>query len=375
MGPKNLWIAQNRSERWCFTVPIDAVGIYGKMVELAANKEVVHFIAGSEQGQQTGYRHYQAFVQFVNKKSRNQVKDLLVAEAHLEIAKGSLQDNIKYCSKEGNVQWAVGVTDAREQKRKKKQQNDELWLQILKDAREIDQEQFVERHPKEWVLRRAAIERLMLDSAGEKARKWNGNLQEKNVWIWGPTGTGKSKWANNQAPPGYLLKKNVNKWWCGYNPVKNRVVVIDDYPSIGSGGNCLVHHMKLWADRYPFQGEVKGSTVLVQPGRFCLIITSNFEINQCFNNPEDIAAIERRFHVIQMTKHNAQLIQVMKVNLRKLQGGTEYMENEEENFDWFFDAFKHENEVREAREESMQLREQEEDEEGQQGAGEVEEEW
>jgi hypothetical protein len=254
------------------------------------------------------------------------------------------------------VQWCVGVSDKVNQKQKRKEEADEAWQQILKDADQLDQEQFIQRHPREWVLRRAAIERLMLDSAGKKSKKWNGNLGDKNVWIWGPTGTGKSRWANRQAPPGYLLKKNVHKW-CGYNPVNHRCVIIDDYPSLTSGGNCLVHHVKLWADRFPFQGEIKGSTILVQPGRFCLIITSNFQIKQCFSNEEDIAAIERRFHSIEMTKQNAAIIEAMKVNLRKLQGGTEYEEREDENFDWFFDAFRHKQEVEEAQEEAMQLSE------------------
>jgi hypothetical protein len=64
------------------------------MVDLAGNKEVIYFIAETETGQQTGYNHYQAFVQFLNKKTLNQVKQMLVPEAHLEIAKGTLKQNI-----------------------------------------------------------------------------------------------------------------------------------------------------------------------------------------------------------------------------------------------------------------------------------------
>jgi hypothetical protein len=357
---KPIWASAQRSERWCFTIPMDAVNSYKQLVALAEHKELLYLIVGEEEGEESGYKHYQGFAQFINRKTFKQIKDMLVPEAHIEVAKGTLAQNTQYCSKQGKIRWSVGIEDKQERKKKIQKENNEIWLRVLKDAQSLNQEEFIEKHPREWVLRRAAIERLMLDSAGNSARKWNGKLREKNLWIWGPTSTGKSRWANCQAPPGYLLKKNVNKWWCGYNPVKHRCVVIDDYPSINSGGNCLVHHMKLWADRYPFQGEVKGSTILVQPGRFCFIVTSNFQINECFSNPEDVAAIERRFKTVEMTKSNAALITATRVDMKILQGGTNYQEEEEENFDWFWDAFRHEEEVRNANEEAMTISEQEE---------------
>ena len=76
----------------------------------------------------------------------------------------------------------------------------------------------------------------------------------------------------------------------------------------------LVQYIKIWGDRYPFEGECKGSHVLVEPGRFLFVITSNYPMDQCFIAEEDKAAIHRRFREIEMTKENAPLILSTQIN-------------------------------------------------------------
>ena len=62
--------------------------------------------------------------------------------------------------------------------------------------------------------------------------------------------------------------------------------------------------MKIWGDRYPFVGECKGSHQMIEPGRFFLIITSNYAIDDCFQTEEDKEAIHRRFRELEMTPDN-----------------------------------------------------------------------
>ena len=47
--------------------------------------------------------------------------------------------------------------------------------------------------------------------------------------------------------------------------------------------------------------ECKGSSMVVEPGRFFLIVTSNFPIEACFENQEDVRAIKRRFREREVT--------------------------------------------------------------------------
>jgi hypothetical protein len=47
----------------------------------------------------------------------------------------------------------------------------------------------------------------------------------------------------------------------------------------------LGHYLKIWADKYPCTGEIKGATVQLKHHRF--IVTSNKDIDDLFNKPED----------------------------------------------------------------------------------------
>ena len=126
----------------------------------------------------------------------------------------------------------------------------------------------------------------------KKLDTMNGDLE--NEWLWGPPGTGKTRTAWNENPILYI--KPINKWWDGY---KNEpAVLLDDWDP---KHEVLVSHLKIWSDRYPFRCECKGTSMMARPKK--IIVTSNYHPRECFQNPQDIAAIERRFKII----HFAQL--------------------------------------------------------------------
>jgi hypothetical protein len=103
-------------------------------------------------------------------------------------------------------------------------------------------------------------------------------------------------------------KKNRNKWWDGFRSARTGKVIIEDYPRMPMG-DCLQHHMNLWGDRYPFTAEIKGSAMVIEPGKFFLIVTSHFPIERCFSSTEDVAALKRRFWEVEMTPDNKKLIE------------------------------------------------------------------
>jgi len=111
----------------------------------------------------------------------------------------------------------------------------------------------------------------------------------RGIWIWGPTGTGKSHLVRQEEPD--LFLKAQNKWWDGY--INQQAVLIDDLDS-----DCLDHYLKIWADKYSCTGEVKGGHVQLCYQRF--YVTSNFSIEELFKNKPEVTidAIKRRFKVI-----------------------------------------------------------------------------
>lgn len=124
-------------------------------------------------------------------------------------------------------------------------------------------------------------------------REYRGRLKSKNLWIWGLPRTGKSYWAKHFLPkPKYeIFIKHPNKWWDGYTGQK--IVLIEDLDK--KQCEYLAYYIKNWADRTPFVGDVKGSSVNVVPADYHLIVTSNYSIEECFERKRDADAIKERF--------------------------------------------------------------------------------
>lgn len=251
--------------------------------------------------------HIQGYFHFKKSRRLNYIKRRL-PRAHIEVAKADWRFNFIYCSKEGKVFAIKGhtVEEARKSKEKCKK------IEIIADAKKMNPTEFENAHPEEWYNNREKVMRVMIESAAQKCIPWDGELKKKNIWIWGEPGVGKSKWANNLMPMENMYKKNFNKWWDGYNLFECKLVILEDYPA-APAGNALCQHMKIWGDRYQFIGECKGSHTIIEPGRFFMIITSNYSIEQCFQNPDDIEAIKRRFDEIHMTTQNKVMIGTMKL--------------------------------------------------------------
>ena len=275
---------------WCFTINNYTADDFENVKNLIEN-EAEKGIAEEEHINGEGTPHIQGYIYFKNARWFNAVKELLRRRAHIEPAMGNPKQNFEYCSKEGKVFIKKGEPGPTKRP----------FLEMWHDMKEMEFNDFEEKYPNEVYLRREKVMQVMIDKAMAKVKEYNGNLQEKNWWIWGEPGVGKSRWAASNGEYAEIYKKNCNKWWDGYNIMKTKIVILEDYPCAPQG-NMLVQHMKIWGDRYPFQGECKGSHIMVEPARFFLIVTSNYSIDECFINEEDKKAIKRRFKEVQMVK-------------------------------------------------------------------------
>lgn len=73
----------------------------------------------------------------------------------------------------------------------------------------------------------------------------------RSQWHYGPTGTGKSHHCRTTYGESLFIKSN-DIWWDGYEGQEN--VLIEELGPRQIAG----HHIKIWADHYPFKAAIKG---------------------------------------------------------------------------------------------------------------------
>lgn len=98
----------------------------------------------------------------------------------------------------------------------------------------------------------------------------------KGVWLHGATGTGKSSLVFKKfGIENVYMKDPTTKWWDGFDPLRHKVILIDDYPNTepkdGLKHVDLLHILQ----PFPFQGQTKGGFA-PQLGNQKIYITSNF---------------------------------------------------------------------------------------------------
>lgn len=264
-----------KNRKWCFTINNYTEE---ELNHIKEGDEYRYVIIGKEVGE-GGTPHLQGFIVFNNHRRLNSVKSVVGARAHLEIARGSVEQNVRYCSKEGDyLESGERPASQAEKGAANKRRYEDAWNAASEgNLDEIDADLRIRHY--------STLKRIRMDKIAER------NLEDTldtMDWYCGPSGTGKSRKARTENPDAYL--KMCNKWWDSY--IDQEVVLIEDFDVKHA---VLVHHLKIWADRYPYLAEIKGGSVKIRPRK--IIVTSNYHPSEIWTENSDLEPILRRFHV------------------------------------------------------------------------------
>lgn len=264
-----------KSRGWCFTIN-NPTGLDNEGLEKLSECSD-YLVYGRETGDQ-GTFHYQGYVRFKHPVRVNRVKECL-PRAHIEFQKGTAHQAAEYCKKDGDFREWGNPPKGRGSGTK------EMWINIINWAESGELEKIKTEYPHVYFLHFSRLIGFRRRSLGTMS----GDLH--NEWWVGATGTGKSRTLWEMYPGHY--PKGINKWWDGYED--EEVVAIEEmHPE---AGKFLGHFIKIWADRYPFNAEVKGSTLKkIRPKK--VIILSNYTIDECFEKAQDRDPIKRRFKTV-----------------------------------------------------------------------------
>ena len=233
-----------------------------------------YIVYGKEVGKE-GTPHLQGTLVFANARALAAVIKLLPG-CHVEICRDVLA-SIEYCKKEGEFTERGDPPATQKDKGEKEQQR---WTDIRLAAEEGRDDDI----PADVRFRQyKAVEHFR--SIGSKRRLLS-DTDAQHLWYYGDSGTGKSRKAREENPRAYL--KMCNKWWDGYDD--EEVVLIEDFDEVHS---VLAHHLKIWADRYPFLAEIKGGAKKIRPHQ--IIVTSNYPPEEIWTKRADLEPILRRF--------------------------------------------------------------------------------
>jgi len=260
--------------RWCYTL-----NNYTEEEEQALNScDSAYHIVGKEIGE-NGTPHLQGYFVFKTMKRLAALKKIS-DRAHWELAKGTTEQNVVYCSKDLNF---VETGSKPKTPKEVGEEQHERWLDVIRAAKEGTCD---EEYPKEYIMYNGTVSRLY-EASVQIIDTYTGH------WRCGPPGTGKSRQARADYPG--LYDKLLNKWWDQY--VDEEVVLIDDIDTTHTNMGLF---LKRYADHYPFRAEFKGGSKIIRPK--IIIVTSNYSIEEIFGFGSEMSkAIERRYQVRNFT--------------------------------------------------------------------------
>lgn len=231
-------------------------------------------VVGKEVAPTTGMKHLQGYV-VMDSNHRLAAMKKLSPTCHWEVARGSHEQNRKYCVKDEDYFETGEMPKARGESEK------DRW----EVARDCAKRGALDDIPADIYLR---YYRTVKEIKKDHMARPSDEVDTTGVWYYGEPGVGKSHLAREKYPNAYM--KMQNKWWDGYQDEEN--VILDDFDSKELG-----HLLKIWADKYAFLAETKGGALFIRPKT--IVITSNYKPDDLWSDAM-LAAVKRRFKIVHL---------------------------------------------------------------------------
>ena len=308
-----------RAKHWCFTwnnYPDNYEKIFSQLND---QQFFAWAFYGVEVAPTTGTPHLQGMISFKGQVYRNTVYKAFkkmapmsetLPQLIIKSDKSTFQEGKDYCSKgqqptddwkkcgKDSMLFGLGASvgeygtmplDQKTAGLKKIKDNYEATLKYAKTG------EFDKIAPEHMIKHRANIKAIAKENKPMPADLNWAEGQQPNLWIYGPTGTGKSHRARDLLKEfGPFYSKNIaNKWWDKYEDEES--VLCED---IDLSHSYQGFYLKIWADKYAYPCEIKNSGDLIRPKR--IFVTSNYTIQQVFPDPSIHLPLLRRFKVLHM---------------------------------------------------------------------------
>jgi len=287
LAEKSLFPEMSKTNRFVFT----ANNYTDDDLKWFQNTDVFKYVCFGQEVGQSLTPHLQGYFEFDNSQKlrlsaviKRLAENGLNCRPHIEPARGTAAQAIAYCEKDG-----VFFEKGDRPKGQGKRTDLDTVCEILTNGGSI--QDVAMSHPSVYVKFHRGLTSLQVVLSPR--RTWKTEI----YWLWGPTGSGKSRWAWETYPDAYSKVANT-KWWCGYTD--QDTAIIDDFrPSKEMPFNFVLNLF----DRYPLLLESKGGQV--QCLFKTIIVTCPYSPDQVLGQLEWVgieqgAQLKRRIdHVIQ----------------------------------------------------------------------------
>lgn len=279
--------------KWCFTLFYYTQEEYDVITGFISSA-CLYGVVGQERST-NGHPHLQGYFWLHRARTFFYVKKMFFGRVHLEVAIESSLRNREYCIKEGNF-WEHGRLDANGEP-----EQVELRLPVLISSPTGQQTgpqvtgaaQPNPGHGAADGTNDALCDQSIQTDPMTELPPFREECQ--TVWLWGPTGVGKSHYARDKYPNAYWKAPHI--YWGSYE--RQTDAILD---AVGLVQRPHREEIVRWIDKFPCMIQTKGGECPLYVTNF--IITSAYPPEEVFADSVDPSAIMRRMKIFHITNRN-----------------------------------------------------------------------